>query len=863
MLNFINKKETINQNMINNAYSIRELPPGLELLADIATDLRWTWSHAGDALWKTVDPQTWEHIKNPYVILQNLTPKRLDELAKDAQFKDQLKHLAAERDAYCLQTGWYNTTYPEAGLRRIAYFSMEFGLGETLPLYAGGLGILAGDYLKAASDLGVPVIGVGLLFQEGYFRQMLDADGQQQTFYPYNDPASLPIQPMVSDSGSWLHVTLNFPGRLVRFRIWKVTIGRVTLYLLDSNDPLNSPSDRGITSKLYGGTQEMRLVQEITLGIGGWRLLEALDAGIEVCHLNEGHAAFVTLERARHFMEKNKLNFQEALWATRGGNIFTTHTPVAAGFDTFPQTLLLKYFKQYAESLGITPKLLCALGRLNPEDQLEPFSMAYLALRTCGMINGVSRLHGEVSRRIFQTVYPHWPEREVPVMHITNGVHVPSWNSTWADATWTRAADEGQWRDDPEQRWRDDPERLTKAILENLSDEVLWTFIGQKRADLIKYARKRLARQLGQRGEDPETIAQSGRILDPNILTLGFARRFTEYKRPNLLLNDPERLMRLLTSVKSPVQLIVAGKAHPEDETGKEFIQQWAQFVKKPEVRIHAVFLEDYDMSLAQEMVQGVDVWINTPQRPWEACGTSGMKVLANGGLNISELDGWWAEAYDAEVGWAIGDGKEHPEPGRDSVDAGELYRLLEEEVIPEFYKRNTAGIPNAWVTRMRTSMMRLAPHFSTNRMIREYVEKMYFPAAIAYERRSADNGQLARELQNWELTLRQHWHELHWGNLEVLEETDGWTFDVQVYLGEISPDFVQVQMFADPASNGDLVRQNMERCSGIPGSVNGYHYYGKVVTQRPASDFTQRIIAYHKEAIIPAEMSLIFWWMA
>ena len=839
--------------MSNHIYRLRELPPELEILEDLATDLRWTWSHAGDALWKAMAPETWEQIENPYVILQNLPQKRLEELAKDLHFRELLEHLAADRDTYYSQSGWYNATYPDAKLQTIAYFSMEFGLGEPLPLYAGGLGILAGDYLKAASDLGVPVIGVGLLYQEGYFRQMLDTDGWQQNVYTYNDPVSLPIQPMISGAGSWMQVTLQFPGRPVHFRVWKAIVGRVTLYLLDSNDPLNSPRDRGITSKLYGGSQEIRLGQEIALGIGGWRLLEALGVEIDVCHLNEGHAAFVTLDRARQFMERNRVDFWEALWATRGGNIFTTHTPVAAGFDTFPQALLLKYASRYAKLLGITPTTLSALGRQNPKNQSEPFNMAYLALRTCGMTNGVSRLHGKVSRRIFQNLYPHWPQSEVPVMHITNGVHVPSWDSLWADEIWTRAAGK--------ERWRDDPEVLAKAILENLSDEALWTFVGEERADLVNYARKRLARQLGQRGEDPKTITQATHNLDPNILILGFARRFAEYKRPNLLLHDPERLVRLITSVQYPVQLIVAGKAHPQDETGKQFIQQWAQFVKRPEVCARAVFLEDYDMALAQEMVQGVDVWINTPRRPWEACGTSGMKVLVNGGLNISELDGWWAEAYDEEVGWSLGDGKEHPDPNWDAVEAEELYRLLEEEVVPEFYQRNAAGIPKAWVTRMRASMMRLAPHFSTSRMMKEYVEKMYLPAATAYARRVADDGRVAKELRNWELTLRQHWHGIHLRNLEQKEEIDGWSFDVQVYLGEIPPDFVQVQLFAEPTNTSDPSNWEMERRDSIPGSVNGYHYYAKVTTERPVTDFSRRIIASHREAIIPAEMNLISWW--
>ncbi|MFT5730618.1 MAG: starch phosphorylase [Desulforhopalus sp.] len=839
--------------MNNYDDKIRELPPGLELLPDLATDLRWTWSHAGDELWKAIDPKIWGEIQNPYVILQNSPLKRLEELAGDCHFRELLEHLTDNRNEYYRQKGWYSTTYPDTKLRGIAYFSMEFGLGESLPLYAGGLGILAGDYLKAASDLGVPVIGIGLLYQEGYFRQMLDGEGWQQDVYPYNDPASLPIEPVISESGSWMHVTLQFPGRPVRFRIWKAIVGRVTLYLLDSNAPMNSPSDRGITSKLYGGGNEMRLAQEIALGIGGWRLLETLGTEIDVCHLNEGHAAFVTLERARHCMEQYDIDFKEALWATRGGNVFTTHTPVAAGFDTFPQELLLKYGSRYAEEkLRITPSKLSALGKLHPEKNSEPFNMAYLALRTCRMTNAVSRLHGKVSRDIFSNIFPRWPEKEVPVMHITNGVHVPSWDSPWADAAWTRAAGKD--------RWRSDHEDLAGAVLENLTDEDLWSFVGFERADLVSYTRKRLARQLGQRGESPETIAHAEHTLDPNILVLGFARRFAEYKRPNLLLHDPERLVRILSSAQYPVQLIVAGKAHPQDETGKEFIQQWAQFVKRPEVRAHAVFLEDYDMALAQEMVQGVDVWINTPRRPWEACGTSGMKVLVNGGLNLSELDGWWAEAYNNEVGWALGDRKEHQEPDWDAVEAEQLYCLLEEEVIPEFYSRDAAGIPHAWVTRMRASLMHLAPYFSTTRMMKEYVEKMYLPSAEAYNLRIADNCNLAKMLNNWKLTLEKHSQGIHWGNLEVHEEADGWSFDVQVYLGEIQPNCVQVQLFGDPTDNGEAVTQEMERRASIPGSVNGYNYYSKMLTGRPATDFTQRIIANHPDAMIPGEMNLIFW---
>ncbi|MGD8874354.1 MAG: alpha-glucan family phosphorylase, partial [Gammaproteobacteria bacterium] len=686
---------------------LRKLPAGLEALSELALDLRWTWSHAGDELWRTVDPQTWERIGNPWVIVQNVPHRRLQQLAGDSDFLAELARLSEERRQYLAFPGRFSEVHADASIRKIAYFSMEFGLGEALPLYAGGLGILAGDYLKAASDLGVPLVGVGLLYQEGYFRQMLDASGQQQALYPFNDPTSLPILPALTADGDWLRIELDFPGRQVIMRVWQANVGRVSLYLLDSNDPLNAPVDRGITGQLYGGGLEKRLIQEIVLGIGGWRLLETLGIEIDVCHLNEGHAAFAVLERARYAMKKNGSTFWEALWTTRAGNLFTTHTPVAAGFDRYPPDLIEKYFpyfRNYLVDIDVSRRDLLALGRKNPNDDQEPFNMAYLAMRGCHVANAVSALHGEVSRHIFQPLFPRWPGREVPITHVTNGVHVPSWDSPWADKLWTRTCG-------PE-RWRGSAEALNEAI-EGLSDEAIWSFCARERQDLIHYARVRLSRQLGQRGAEPDAIAEVEQMLDPNVLIIGFARRFAEYKRPNLLLQDKARLTRLLNHAERPVQLIIAGKAHPADVQGQALIKQWVDFVSQPEVRHRAVFLEDYDISLAQQLVQGVDLWINTPRRPWEACGTSGMKVLVNGGLNLSELDGWWAEAYSEEVGWALGDCEEHSDPQWDAVEADSLYRLLEEEVAPLFYRRDAQGIPGAWVARMRASMARLAPQFS------------------------------------------------------------------------------------------------------------------------------------------------------
>lgn len=837
---------------VNHGLFTREIPDKLVPYSDLAADLRWTWSHSGDAVWKSMDPVIWEQTENPYAVIQNMSQERLDELAKDRDFIKRLKYLSVSHKDYCCQPTWFSETHESTDLKMVAYFSMEFGLGKSLPLYAGGLGILAGDYLKAASDMGVPVVAIGLLYQEGYFRQMLDADGWQQEVYPYNDSTSLPIRPVQAKSGAWLHVTLDFPGRPVRLRLWQAQVGRVSLYLLDSNDPLNSPGDRGITSKLYGGGQELRLVQEIALGIGGWRALEALGLDIDICHLNEGHAAFVTLERARRFMQQNKVDCWEALWATRAGNVFTTHTPVAAGFDTYQSELLMKYGKVYADRIGVEPEDLLALGRKDPDNKNEPFNMAFLATRTCALTNGVSQLHGEVSRHIFKDLYPHWPEEEVPVSHITNGIHVPSWDSPWADELWTKACGK--------ERWLGTADALS-SLINDLSDEALWTFRGQERADLVMYARRQLALQLGQNGAREELILQARDVLDPNVLTIGFARRFATYKRPNLLLEDQQRFLRLLSNRDLPVQFIVAGKAHPQDQQGKQFVQEWAHFVAREDVRHHIVFLQDYDIAMAQEMVQGVDVWINTPLRPWEACGTSGMKVLVNGGLNISELDGWWAEAYADDVGWALGDGKEHREAGWNTFEAEQLYRLLEDEIVPMFYQRDMSGIPREWVKRIRTSMSRLAPRYSTNRMVQDYVESMYLPSAAAYQRRCEQQGHLAHELCQWERDLRHHWQEIHWGNLQVNAVKEGWLFAVQVYLGEISADYVQVQLYADASDRGETNLQVMNQGVEIAGASNAYNYRCSIHTSRPSSDFTPRIIAHHPEARVPAENILIKWW--
>ena len=828
------------------------LPTGVDLYADYVTDLRWTWSHAADALWKKVDAETWEQTENPYVVLQNLTQKRLNELINDSEFVKEFRLLEAARKEYKNRPGWYGETHKDSNLKRVAYFSMEYGLGQALPLYAGGLGILAGDHLKTASDLGVPLIAIGLLYQEGYFRQVLNENGRQQEAYPYNDITSLPIRTVKASSGAWLSIPIKLPGRTVRLRVWQAQVGKITLYLLDSNDPLNSPFDRGITGKLYGGGKELRLIQEICLGIGGWRLIKALNLDVDVCHLNEGHAAFVTLERARDFMHENNLNLWEALWATRAGNVFTTHTPVTAGFDTFDPHLLEKYGLEFANSVEVSVEDLAALGRKNSFDSNEPFNMAFLTARTCLYVNGVSQLHGKVSRHIFRELYPRWPEQEIPITHITNGVHVPSWDSPWADRIWTETCGKG--------RWLGTLEGMSCA-LDKVTDEELWTFRGQERVDLINMVRNRLSKQLSQRGEKYEIISRAHDALDPNVLTLGFARRFAEYKRPNLLLYDPQRFLRLLINRNYPIQIVIAGKAHPQDEIGKHFIQEWLNFITShEEVRGRVVFVEDYDIKLAQELVQGVDVWINTPRRPWEASGTSGMKVLVNGGLNLSSLDGWWAEAFTENVGWALGDKEEHAELHRDAIEAEQLYDTLENKVVPEFYNRDAAGIPRTWVTRIRNSMTQLAPQFSSNRMVREYVEHLYLPAATEFHMRTKENCNLARELNRWHHILRHYWNEVRFGKTETIEQSNGFSVTVQVYLGGVSPNFIHVQMYAELINDEEDHCILMKQSESIPGTVNGFLYHADIITNRPPSDFTPRVVPYHANAHIPAEINHIQW---
>jgi starch phosphorylase len=825
---------------------------GVDSLVELALDLRWSWNHAADEIWRHLDAALWDSTHNPWLILQTVSRDRLKGLLADEIFSEKLQALVQETRDAAAASSWFQKNFPRAPLTAVAYFSMEFMLSEALPIYSGGLGNVAGDQLKSASDLGVPVVGVGLLYQQGYFRQVIDKEGVQQALFPYNDPGQLPITPLREANGEWLRLKLAFPGYTVWLRAWQVQVGRARLYLLDSNDPANFPAHRGITSELYGGGSELRLQQELILGIGGWRLLRAVGVKPEVCHLNEGHAALAVLERARDYMDETNQPFDVALAVTRAGNLFTTHTPVEAGFDRFSPDIIERYLRGYSEQkLRIPLDGLLALGRQNGNDRAEPFNMAYLAVRGSGAINGVSRLHGAVSRRIFEPLFARWPQAEVPIQHVTNGVHMPSWDSAEADEFWTTRCGKG--------RWMGTTEPL-EEVIRSASDDKLWQLRTAGRKSLVEYVRKRLSLQLTASGTSPEEFSMVQKIFDADTLTLGFARRFATYKRPNLLLHDPDRLLRILTNPGRPVQLVIAGKAHPADRAGQLMIQEWARFIRRPQTRKCVAFLSDYDVLMAEHLVQGVDLWINTPRRPWEASGTSGMKVLVNGGLNLSELDGWWAEAYAPEVGWAIGDGREHgDDPLWDAAEAEALYTLLEQEVVPEFYRRNGRGIPTAWVARMRESMARLTPFFSANRTVREYTEKNYIPAAEAYRRRCADNGALGAELVQWSKSIERHWSSLRFGEVRVDTEKEWHIFQVQVYLDDLDPEAIQVELFAEPVNGGEVIRQSMARGEQLVGA-RGFSYSGRVPASRPAKDYTPRLIPFHPAAKVPLEEPRIFW---
>jgi starch phosphorylase len=791
---------------------IPALPAAIEALRTIAYNLHWSWSVNAIELFRRLDHDLWEASgHNPVLMLGSIEQEKLEQAAASDAFLDHMQRVADDLETYMSSDRtWFARMCPE-GAREcsVAYFSSEFGLTECLSIFAGGLGMLAGDHLKSASDLGLPLTGVGLLYQEGYFKQYLNQAGWQQEVYEDNDFHNLPLSPAIDPAGRPVRVEVAFPGRPVFAQVWRAQVGRVPLYLLDTNTDANGRSqDREITRQLYGGDNEMRLQQEILLGIGGYRALEALGVAPTVFHMNEGHSAFLALERARRLMAARGLSFAEARMLAAAGLVFTTHTPVEAGHDHFAPDLMDRYFGDYARSLGIGRDEFLSLGR--SDARTGDFYMTVLALRSAARANGVSRLHGEISRAMWQKLWPGVPVEEIPIGHVTNGVHFPSWTSLEIKRVYDRYLGP-DWRAEPA-----NSDVWSRAA--TIPPEELWRTHELRRERMVDWARRHVRNQRIQRGAPQSEIDAAGEILDPDALTIGFARRFATYKRATLILRDLARLNRILEDKARPVQLIFAGKAHPRDEAGKELIRQLSEFSRHPEHGRRIVFLENYDMAVARYLVQGVDVWLNTPARPNEASGTSGMKAAANGALNMSTLDGWWDEVWKDPanpnaIGWAIGKGEEYRDPGyQDQVEADALYELLERDVIPTFYERGSDRIPRKWIDRMKASIGSLCDFVNTHRMVSDYTRKFYLEAHAQFRRLDADGAAQGRALAAWLGRVQHGWSAVR---VEKVDLTDGTTLPVgahfkvraAVHLGGLAPEDVTVELYLgrlNPA--GDIV---------------------------------------------------------
>ncbi len=779
---------------------VPNLPPSLERLYELAYNLRWSWDHETIALFRRLDRDLWEETgRNPVWMLGRLSQEQINAAAEDEAFMVHLDRVCEALDRYMhnTTTTWYAKHYgtlPEKPI--IAYFSTEFGLTECLRNYSGGLGVLSGDHLKSSSDLGLPLVGVGILFQEGYFAQYLNPDGYQQEAYPVNDYANQPVTRMVDEKKKPILVSVPIAGRTLYAQIWRVQVGRISLYLLDTNIPNNTlPEDRDLTDRLYGGDRRQRIRQEILLGIGGIQALQLLGFAPQVYHMNEGHSAFMGLERIRLMMAANPdLTFQQALEICQAGNIFTTHTPVAAGLERFGFDLIDEHFPYLWKEFGITREEFINLGRENM-GTYELYSMAVLAINLSSAANGVARLHGKVSQEMWQWMYPGLPKEEVPIGYVTNGIHVETWTSREMGSLFDRYLDPS-WREDPshEHTWAD---------VDKIPDAELWRTHERRRERLVAFCRERLRQQLINQGASQSVLEEAEEVLNPDALTIGFARRFATYKRATLILRDKARLSKILNNPDRPVQLIFAGKAHPHDIPGKELIREIVNTSRLPEFRQRIVFLENYDMAIGRALTQGVDVWLNNPRRPKEASGTSGMKVIYNGGLNASTLDGWWDEGYDPSLGWAIGKGEEYPESEdelQDTIEGQALYNLLEQDIVPLFYERSRDSVPRGWLEKVKTSIRKLAPFFNTTRMVKEYTEKYYMPARERFERLTVPDLSRGLAYADWRQHLVEAWPEVKIVKVEAADgelkigseqEIHAW-----VDLGSLTASDVTVQLY-------------------------------------------------------------------
>ncbi len=838
------------------------LPPELERLRELAYNLRWTWEHEVIDLFMQLDRYLWDSTnQNPVLLLGSIGQEKLNEAAADEGFVSNLERVYDRHRQYMGAEGtWYEKSYGKREAGSIAYFSAEFGLANCLPIYSGGLGVLAGDHIKSASDLGLPLVGVGIVYQQGYFRQYLNPDGWQQERYPTNDFYNLPIAPVNDRSGNRLKVSVDLPDGPVVIQIWHAQVGRVSLYLLDTNLPENPKPYEDITDQLYHGDKEMRIRQELVLGVGGMRALKALGFNPAVCHMNEGHSAFLALERIAMIMADMSLDFEAAREIATASQVFTTHTPVPAGIDRFTPEITDRYLADYYRRYGLTRERFLALGRVDADDDSEPFSMANLAMRLSCRVNAVSRLHGQVSRGLFGTLWPDVPEADVPIVHVTNGVHPRSWISQEMASLYDRYLG---------QRWSEDVGDISLwRRVADMPDAELWRVHEGRRESLVAFCRRRFLKQLEDQGALRHEFKEAQTILDPAALTIGFARRVATYKRATLILRDPDRLAGILANRQMPVQFIIAGKGHPEDTPAKELIRDLVHFSRRPEVKGSFVFIQDYDMNVARYLVQGVDLWLNTPRRFLEACGTSGMKVAFNGGINMSVLDGWWDEAYEAGAGWAIGHGEVYSDQDyQDHVESDALYDLLEGEVIPLFYERDEDGHPRAWIERMKVAMLAICPVFNVNRMIREYSAGAYFPAEELYSRLVADGGAKASQLSAWRRRLSEFWQDVSIEKVLVkapdkAKVGDEMRVEARVRLGKLRPEEVSAEIYHGLIDSHGEIDDGLSVPMDFNGETKGAFTFQGVIRCLSSGrhGFTVRVMPHHSELDVPFASGLVKW---
>ena len=840
---------------------IPTLPAVLEPLREMTFNLWWTWEPSARRLFRHLDPDLWNRTNhNPVRMLQLSRQARLEELAQDKSFLRELKEVHDAFRNYLARQDTYGKTGAGAAIKRpVAYFSAEFGFHEAIPNYSGGLGILAGDHCKSASDLDLNFVAVGLLYRHGYFRQEIDKDGAQHAVSLNQNFHHLPIREVQRD-GAGLLISVRILDREVFAKVWQLPVGRIDLFLLDTDIPENNAEDRLITAELYGGDQEMRMRQEIVLGIGGVKALKALGIDPEVFHMNEGHSAFLALERIRRKVVEKKLEFYSAVQIVASANIFTTHTPVPAGNDSFPREMMREYFGDFAKELGIPLDELFSFGQTRV-DRSDPFSMTILALRMSRHSNGVSKLHGEVSRSLWRDVWNGVPVHEVPITSVTNGIHTKTWMAPEFSALYRKYL--GEWEEhitEPD-FWR--------GVID-IPDAQLWETHQQLKHRLVEFVRERVRIRRERIGDSPEAIRNVSRILDPEVLTIGFARRFATYKRGALLFSDKERLKRLLNDTTRPVQFIFAGKAHPRDEGGRALIQEVYRFSREAGFENRVVFLEDYDSYIARRLVQGVDLWLNNPLRPMEASGTSGMKCAPNGGINLSVLDGWWHEGFNGNNGWAIAaEISDGTVEFQSAVDANSLYQLLENQIIPLYYAKPDGKLPLAWLQLMRESIRSVTPVFNTHRMVKEYTERLYIPAARSHENFAQNGCEPATQLSQWKARMRKDWpqvriHDVQVGNKDRQNILVGESLQVSahVYLGDVDPNHVRVEAYHGEADNGGIKNPSVSVLNATGQNGDGsYLYQGSVpASESGAYGFSVRVVPTHPHLMQSHELRLIAW---